>query len=66
MLPTGLLDYYDVTGVKGKAAEGVITGSVLEMGLDEKDELPAGYDRADYQSKGFHDAVRVQDFPLRG
>ena len=66
VLPQGLLDCYEVTGVKQIACEGSIVGSVLEVSLDEKNDLPEGCSRADYESKGFHDAVRVQDFPLRG
>jgi hypothetical protein len=34
--------------------------------LNEKNELPLGYDRALYESKGFYSEKTVQDFPVRG
>jgi hypothetical protein len=37
----------------------------LEVVFEENNELPEGYSRDSYESKGFF-SKRVQDFPLRG
>ena len=34
--------------------------------FEQKNELPAVYSRADYESKGFMESNLIQDFPLRG
>lgn len=34
--------------------------------FEEKNELPVGYNVADYESKGFMESKLIQDFPLRG
>ena len=65
VLPAGLLGSYDLIGVKEVSSEGSSVVS-LEMSLDEKNELPEGYSSSDYESKGFYDTVRIQDFALRG
>ena len=39
---------------------------VIELHLEEKNVLPAGYTSTDYESKGFYPSKRVQDFPIRG
>jgi len=37
----------------------------LEVVFEEKNTLPDGYSKEEYESKGFFNK-RVQDFPLRG
>jgi len=37
----------------------------LEVVFKEKNTLPDGYSKEEYESKGFFNK-RVQDFPLRG
>ncbi len=32
----------------------------------EKNELPIGYNKLNYESKGFYPAKTIQDFPIRG
>jgi len=39
---------------------------VLEIHLEEKNYLPAGYESGLYESKGFSLPSRIQDFPIRG
>jgi len=34
--------------------------------FEEKNELPSGYSRLDYESKGFMEPKLIQDFPIRG
>lgn len=34
--------------------------------FEEKNELPNGYSREDYESKGFMESKLIQDFPIRG
>ncbi len=38
----------------------------FEIHLDERNDLPSGYSKDDYESKGFLPATRIQDFPIRG
>ncbi len=38
----------------------------FDIHLDELNELPQGYSKSDYESKGFLPASIVQDFPIRG
>jgi transposase len=65
ILPAGLLEHFDIT-------------KVIELGniqtrkdcfyiyLEEKNELPFGYNSSEYESKGFYERTYIQDFPLRG
>ena len=34
--------------------------------FEEKNELPNGFSREDYESKGFMESKLIQDFPIRG
>lgn len=34
--------------------------------FEEKNELPDGFSSEEYESKGFTESKRIQDFPLRG
>ena len=64
ILPAGLLDYFTITEVKEvNASDGT---KDIEIHLDEINTLPRGYDLAEYESKGFYNPKRIQDFPIRG
>jgi len=39
---------------------------IIEIHLDEKDTLPVGVSKGEYESKGFSTSSRIQDFPIRG
>lgn len=64
-LPELLLDYFEVVNffklgnVETKKME-------FEIHLDERNELPLGYSKSEYESKGFLPSCQVQDFPIRG
>ncbi len=34
--------------------------------MEEFNVLPSGYSSHDYESKGFFEATKIQDFPIRG
>lgn len=59
VLPIGVLDYFDVTGLEHK-------GEQLSIDLEEKNILPDGYRDQPFHSKGFTPAVSIEDFPIRG
>ncbi len=59
LLPEGILEYFDITET-GSNSEG------LNIYLEERNIPPQGYRAEDIVSKGFHDQVRVEDFPIRG
>ena len=64
-LPENLLAHFEVTGVLelGDLATKKI---IFEIHLEEKNQLPKGYDQEHYESKGFYSSKRIQDFPIRG
>lgn len=67
-LPFGLLDHFEIKGFKEVLVKESIDG--LEPGLylylEEKNQLPGGYDSTLYESKGFLSETTIQDFPIRG
>lgn len=67
-LPSGLLDHFEIKGFKEVLVKESIDG--LEPGLylylEEKNQLPGGYDSTLYESKGFLSETTIQDFPIRG
>jgi hypothetical protein len=64
-LPTGLLEHFIIVKIEEKL-EATSKEKIIEIELEEKNEIPVGYDAAQYESKGFYPAKRVQDFPIRG
>lgn len=64
-LPASLLEYFDV--VNYKKEEDKSTSKVYYLlYLDEKNTLPEGYSKEDYESKGYLPSSKIQDFPIRG
>lgn len=59
LLPEGLLDYFDIT-------EANLTKEGLSIYLEERNTPPHGYTSEQLESKGFHDQIKVEDFPIRG
>ena len=65
ILPTILSAHFDL--VSYRKLGNISTKSMeFEICLDEKNVLPSGYEKTDYESKGFTPCSRVQDFPIRG
>ena len=59
LLPSGMLDYFEVLKVEEQAGE-------ITIHLEEKNNLnPEGLN-IKYESKGFYPNVLVNDFPVRG
>lgn len=65
ILPKGLLDYFEVKGMKEIASKGKQEEHFI-ITLEETNTLPEGFSENDYESKGFYKPRKVQDFPLRG
>jgi len=65
LLPSGILDHFDVVEVKELGDVGT-KKNCLYIYLDEKNQLPSGYDSNEYESKGFYERTYIQDFPIRG
>ena len=64
-LPEELFDHFDVE----KVAEYPIPGTKrfeLHIHLTEKNILPEGYQASEWESKGFTESKKIQDFPLPG
>jgi len=64
VLPGELVDNFTITSVVN-LGDVKTKQEFIEVLLEEKNVLPAGYNVADYESKGFLSTRRVQDFPLR-
>jgi hypothetical protein len=64
-LPTGLLEHFCITDFKELGHIATKTDSYY-LFLEEKNQLPSGYDSSKYESKGFYEEKTVQDFPIRG
>ena len=60
VLPSEILDYFEITGVEQSSTE-------IHIHLVHLDELknPALSDDVHFESKGFMEAVEVTDFPIR-
>jgi len=58
-LPEGILEYFDVSGVRDLEGR-------IEVHLTEKNMHPVEYQKDKLTSKGFFEPVTVQDFPIRG
>ena len=64
ILPEGLLDHFDITGIdKGTESDGK---PFLRVHLTEKNDLRDVGDPKQYESKGFHKSKTLTDFPIRG
>lgn len=59
LLPEYLVDYFEVVNYKSE-------GEKLHLYFEEKNLPPIEYAKDKLSSKGFHDEIVVQDFPVRG
>jgi hypothetical protein len=59
MLPEGILEYFELTNV-------IQAENGLNIYLEEKNAVPAGYQKSELESKGFLPETAIQDFPIRG
>lgn len=59
LLPEGILEYFELINVAHVEGE-------LNIYLEEKNIVPAGYENQRLESKGFLPEVSIQDFPIRG
>ncbi len=64
-LPQGLLEHFEIKDFKELGVLKTKTDCFF-IYLDEKNELPSGYDKTLYESKGFYEESTIQDFPVRG
>ena len=58
ILPKEVFEYFEVVGLEENEEQ-------IDISLDEIDFVPVGYKREELESKGFHQRVLIQDFPLR-
>jgi len=59
LLPSGMLDYFEVMKVEEQSGE-------IRIYLEEKNNINTDSNPAKYESKGFYPNVLVNDFPVRG
>lgn len=65
ILPARMLDHFDVVSVTRDAGT-KDDQPYIQIHLEEKNTPPSTHARADLESKGFYEAKRIQDFPIRG
>ena len=65
ILPQDLLLYFDIVNFQ-ELGDVSVKKNCLHIYLEEKNQLPRGYSSSEYESKGFNNSTRVQDFPIRG
>ena len=64
-LPKDLLNHFDIVDFKELGSIESKT-DCFYIYIDEKNELPNGYNVSEYESKGFYEVKEIQDFPIRG
>jgi len=64
-LPKDLLLHFTITDIQS-LCEVKLKRDILHIYLEEKNELPQGYSKEQYESKGFYKQKTIQDFPIRG
>ena len=64
-LPESLLEHFDIELIQ-ELGEISHKRMIYHIHLTEKNELPQGYTKDNYESKGFYKPKTIQDFPIRG
>lgn len=64
-LPDSLLKHFEIDQLQ-ELCEVSYKREIYHIHLTEKNTLPDGYKRSDYESKGFYKPKIIQDFPIRG
>ena len=65
LFPSELVEYFVITNFEVHFDEG-LKQEYLVIEFEEKNEIPDGFTASEYESKGFMESKRIQDFPLRG
>lgn len=65
ILPKDLLVYFDIVSFE-ELGDISVKKDGFHIYLEEKNKLPEGHSRNDYESKGFISSKQIQDFPIRG
>ncbi len=65
ILPQDLLVYFDIIHFQ-ELGDISVKKDCLHIYLEEKSQLPNGYLPSEFESKGFNNSTRIQDFPIRG
>ena len=64
-LPKDLLSHFLIRDIQ-TLYEIKLKREIFHIYLEEKNDLPKGYDKSNYEFKGFYNAKLIQDFPIRG
>lgn len=65
ILPEDLLLYFEIISFK-ELGDISTKKNTFHIYLEEKNQLPIGYSKLEYESKGFKSSKQIQDFPIRG
>lgn len=59
------MSHFAITDVQ-PLCEVKLKRDIFYIYLEEKNDLPSGYNISEYESKGFYNPKVIQDFPIRG
>ncbi|QMU64850.1 MAG: hypothetical protein GKR88_11480 [Flavobacteriaceae bacterium] len=65
ILPQDLLLHFDIVFFE-ELGDISVKKDAFHIYLEEKNILPEGYSKGNYESKGFISSKQIQDFPIRG
>jgi transposase len=65
LFPSELIAYFTITSFETHL-DSRTNQEYIVIDFEEKNVLPGGHSPLEYESKGFMESKRIQDFPLRG
>jgi len=65
LFPSELVKYFTITNFE-TLLDTKLNQEYILIEFEEKNAIPDGFSSSDYESKGFMESKRIQDFPLRG
>ena len=65
ILPQDLLLYFDIVFFE-ELGDLSVKKDTFHIYLEQKNMLPQGYSKSDYESKGFLNSKQIQEFPIQG
>jgi hypothetical protein len=65
ILPEGILEYFEITGLKQEDSGKYVYNKTLTIYLEEKNKVPQEYKSYRYKASGFMEPRLINDYPIR-
>jgi hypothetical protein len=65
ILPEGILEYFEITGLKQEDSGKYVYNKNLTIYLEEKNKVPQEYKSYRYKASGFMEPRLINDYPIR-